>query len=113
MRRSLVAALVLCLAFPAYAKTVVTCADGTTSKSGRGACSHHGGVAAGAPAPDTGEKPSGTAYCADGTTSKAGRGACSRHGGVVDTKTPVAKMPESPRATVPTKAGAPKSGKQE
>ena len=31
------------LAFPAAAKQV-TCKDGTTSDSGRGACSHHGGV---------------------------------------------------------------------
>src|SRR6266550_1801233 len=37
------------LALPAAAKTAkkadVTCADGTTAKAGRGACSHHGGVA--------------------------------------------------------------------
>ncbi|HXJ22869.1 MAG TPA: DUF3761 domain-containing protein [Polyangia bacterium] len=36
---------------PAFADTV-TCKDGTSSQSGRGACSHHGGVAAmAAPAP--------------------------------------------------------------
>jgi len=46
---SLLAALVL--AMPAAAKTAakddaqVTCSDGTTAKKGRGACSHHGGVA--------------------------------------------------------------------
>ena len=37
------------LALPVAAKTAkkadVTCADGTTAKAGRGACSHHGGVA--------------------------------------------------------------------
>jgi Protein of unknown function (DUF3761) len=37
------------LALPATAKTSkkadVTCNDGTTAKAGRGACSHHGGVA--------------------------------------------------------------------
>src|SRR2546421_9771545 len=37
------------LARPATAKTskkaAVTCSDGTTAKAGRGACSHHGGVA--------------------------------------------------------------------
>jgi len=37
------------LALPAAAKTAkkadVTCNDGTTAKAGRGACSHHGGVA--------------------------------------------------------------------
>jgi uncharacterized Zn finger protein (UPF0148 family) len=41
--------LTLALALPAGAKTSakadVTCKDGTTSKAGRGACSHHGGVA--------------------------------------------------------------------
>jgi hypothetical protein len=43
---ALVAALALAL--PAQAKSSkaeVTCGDGTTSKPGRGACSHHGGVA--------------------------------------------------------------------
>jgi Protein of unknown function (DUF3761) len=39
------------IALPATAKTAakneakVTCSDGTTAKKGRGACSHHGGVA--------------------------------------------------------------------
>src|SRR5437660_1414779 len=37
------------LALPVAAKTAkkadVACADGTTAKAGRGACSHHGGVA--------------------------------------------------------------------
>ncbi|HEY7374000.1 MAG TPA: hypothetical protein VIF57_17700, partial [Polyangia bacterium] len=32
-------------------ESTVTCKDGTTSKGGKGACSHHGGVAAGAVAP--------------------------------------------------------------
>jgi hypothetical protein len=42
-------ALALAVALPAQAKSSkaeVTCKDGTTSKAGRGACSHHGGVAA-------------------------------------------------------------------
>ena len=72
MRTISLAALVVCLALPTYAKTV-TCQDGTTSKSGRGACSHHGGVAS-ANAP--------TVTCKDGTTSKPGRGACGHHGGI-------------------------------
>jgi hypothetical protein len=96
--RRLVAILVLSLAFPAYGKTV-TCADGTTSKPGRGACSRHGGVA----------QESATVHCQDGTTSKAGPGACSHHGGVAGTETPAARMPDSPRATVPTSAGGPNS----
>jgi len=72
MRTLALASLLLCVALPVHAKTV-TCADGTTSKSGRGACSHHGGV------------------------------------GEEATATPPAAAPHSPRATVPTNAGAPKS----
>ncbi|HWE24374.1 MAG TPA: DUF3761 domain-containing protein [Myxococcales bacterium] len=34
------------------AAATVTCKDGTTSKAGRGACSHHGGVSQAAPAKD-------------------------------------------------------------
>jgi hypothetical protein len=96
--RRLVAILVLSVALPAYGRTV-SCADGTTSKSGRGACSRHGGVAQ--------AKESATVRCQDGSTSKAGPGACSHHGGVAGTETPTARLPDSPRATVPTSAGAP------
>jgi hypothetical protein len=64
-----IAALVVCLALPAYAKNV-TCQDGTTSKSGGGACSHHGGIAT-----------NDSVSCKDGTSSKPGKGACSHHGG--------------------------------
>jgi Protein of unknown function (DUF3761) len=49
MRRAILAGLAaLAIALPAHARsksTTVQCQDGTTSKSGRGACSHHGGVA--------------------------------------------------------------------
>ena len=84
---SLFVALALSLALagaPAAKTSTVTCNDGTTSKSGRGACSHHGGIAASNPAPETAEKPAkrGTVTCKDGTTSNAGRGACSHHGGI-------------------------------
>jgi len=118
MRILSLVALLLCVALPAHAKTV-TCADGTTSKSGRGACSHHGGVAAAQPKAE--EPAAGTVTCKDGTTSKAGRGACSHHGGVGEeapktppaekhsAATPPAAAPQAPRATVPTNAGAPKS----
>lgn len=89
----------------------VTCVDGTTSESGRGACSHHGGVAktrAKKSAPRKTETthrettqtrrekttqrepapvPSIIVRCADGSTSWAiGRGACSHHGGVADAR---------------------------
>jgi len=97
MRTISLAVLAVCLALPAHAKTV-TCQDGTTSKAGRGACSHHGGVAAGA----TTETPAtaGTVTCKDGSTSKKGRGACSHHGGVsqgpptATAPAPAAKTPE-------------------
>jgi hypothetical protein len=89
------AALLLALAWlPAGAETSsgpVTCADGTTSsKAGKGACSHHGGVkkdgaateSAGAAAPAATTSGAGVT-CGDGTTSsKSGKGACSHHGGV-------------------------------
>ena len=39
------AALALPAAAKSSAKAEVACNDGTTSKAGRGACSHHGGVA--------------------------------------------------------------------
>jgi len=55
------------------APKAVSCKDGTTSKAGHGACSHHGGVDPNGPP---------AALCKDGTTSKAGQGACSHHGGV-------------------------------
>jgi hypothetical protein len=63
------------LAFAADTAPVVavSCKDGTTSKAGHGACSHHGGVDPNGPA---------AVMCKDGTTSKAGQGACSHHGGV-------------------------------
>jgi len=52
----------------------------------------------------------GTVTCQDGTTAKSGRGAYSHHGGVAETaSTPPAAAPQSPRATVPTTAGAAKS----
>jgi hypothetical protein len=91
---------------------MVTCKDGSTSKAGKGACSHHGGVAKGgaaapapaprndnaappppstqrsAPAPSRsttgGATGKPTAQCKDGTTSYSAHhsGACSHHGGV-------------------------------
>jgi hypothetical protein len=41
------AMLVLGTASAAEKAVTVACKDGTTSKAGRGACSHHGGVAQG------------------------------------------------------------------
>src|SRR5271156_5209837 len=101
-RMGLIAAplMLFALSLPAWAadstSAPTTCTDGTTSTAtGRGACSGHGGVqkasttapapAAAAPAaPAAAPAASGTpSTCKDGTTSTAtGRGACSGHGGV-------------------------------
>ena len=47
--RNLILAMALAMALPAAAKSSakaeVQCTDGSTAKAGRGACSHHGGVA--------------------------------------------------------------------
>jgi uncharacterized protein DUF3761 len=56
MFRTVMLACALAVGAPSLvlAQAQVTCKDGSTSKAGRGACSHHGGVAAGAaPAPST------------------------------------------------------------
>jgi hypothetical protein len=60
----------------------VTCSDGTTSKSGQGACSHHGGISTTLPPPPAGS----TGKCKDGTYSQAQQrsGACSQHGGIAE-----------------------------
>ena len=94
------------LSIPAWADDAAptTCKDGTTSTStGKGTCSGHGGVqktkpataaapaaapaATSAPAAKPASTPApaagGTTTCKDGTTSTStGKGACSGHGGV-------------------------------
>ena len=84
---SLLAALVL--AMPAAAKSAskddaqVTCNDGTTAKKGRGACSHHGGVAS-AKSGATAEKKSSK----DKTRAELDEGkkeAKEKSGGILDT----------------------------
>jgi hypothetical protein len=103
----------------ADAAASTTCKDGTTSTAtGRGACSGHGGVqkaatttadstapaaAPAAPAAPTPAAPAaGTpSTCKDGTTSTAtGRGACSGHGGVQK----ASKSPAAAGATAPAAA---------
>lgn len=88
------------------AESQVTCADGTMSAGGRGACSSHGGINKGATeAAKTAVKEEAkaeekaikadakaakaeakasttTVTCTDGTPSAGGRGACSGHGGI-------------------------------
>jgi hypothetical protein len=114
MLRKVALALALALGMPSVtiltAQETVTCKDGSTSKAGRGACGHHGGVAKGAAAPpasapvappptappssrapSTSRAPSRapvagqpTARCKDGSMSysKQHSGSCSHHGGV-------------------------------
>jgi hypothetical protein len=75
------------------------CVDGTTSTAtGRGACSGHGGVDAKATA--AARKAASTVTCSDGSTSKGGRGACSGHGGVKPANATAAPAAASPTATV-------------
>ena len=74
-------ALIICLAVPGYANTI-RCADGTMAKSGRGVCSHHGGVAASEPRVE--QPTAGSVMCKDGTMVKPGPDACAHHGGAPD-----------------------------
>jgi hypothetical protein len=98
-------------------ESTVTCKDGTTSKGGKGACSHHGGIGGGAetaPAPGAAPaaKPSSAppaapapmVKCKDGSDSKGGKGACSHHGGVASGEAGGAAA--APPAAEP-KSGAP------
>ena len=69
--------------------TPTTCKDGTTTTStGKGTCSGHGGV----------QKTPKTTTCSDGSTSTStGKGTCSGHGGVQKaTKTAPAAAPAIP-----------------
>jgi hypothetical protein len=81
------------------APPIVSCQDGTQSKPGRGACSHHGGVADAAPnarggpaidtPPQQGAGEAAGVMCRDGTRSaKSGRGGCSQHGGIATVTRP-------------------------
>ena len=84
MRPTLVACIAALLATPAvgYAQSV-TCADGTTSEAGRGACSHRGGLAKTRASRES--QPQHGVRCGDGSWStRTGRGACSHHSGIAD-----------------------------
>jgi Protein of unknown function (DUF3761) len=90
--------LAIAMAMPSFAAdpAPTTCKDGTTTTStGKGTCSGHGGVqkaAAAAPAAPAAAKASkapaapaagATTTCSDGTTtSSSGKGTCSGHGGI-------------------------------
>ncbi|HEX8943777.1 MAG TPA: DUF3761 domain-containing protein [Gemmatimonadaceae bacterium] len=92
------------------------CKDGTTSTaSGKGACSGHGGVDAKATAAakkaekktEAAKSAPAEVMCTDGTMSKPGRGACSKHGGVkgsVPAATAAPSLPAAVPATAPARA---------
>jgi hypothetical protein len=103
--------LAFALALPAGAADPAStvCKDGTTSTAtGRGACSGHGGVqkaakkppaASASDAATSAPAASGATTCKDGTTSaSSGRGACSGHGGVqkASKSKPAADAAEAP-----------------
>ncbi len=108
----------------------VLCKDGTTAThSGKGACSHHGGVnksgtasssssssgssggaatPAAAPAAPAAPAAAGSALCKDGTTAThTGKGACSHHGGVNKSGTASTSSGSSGSAGSATPAPAP------
>lgn len=111
----------------------VLCKDGTTSaRTGKGACSHHGGVdksasgssgtsgsastpAPAAPAPTaaptaspSAASPADSVMCKDGTTStRTGKGACSHHGGVNKSSTASTGGGASSAGTASSAAPAP------
>ena len=104
----------------------VSCRDGTSSAGGRGACSHHGGVAVSTEQSSAGNDSKGndskgndskaessdaaandgeSVTCKDGTSSTGGRGACSHHGGVdVAAEPSVATETRSAEETAPLSA---------
>ena len=110
--------LALAMAMPSFADT--TCKDGTTTTStGKGTCSGHGGVqkaaasaAAAAPATPAAAAPKApaapaagaTTTCTDGTTTTStGKGTCSGHGGIQK----ATKAKPAIAATAPAPAAAP------
>ena len=115
--------MMFALSLPAWAdSTPTTCKDGTTSTStGKGTCSGHGGVQkagssaasaapaaaapAAAPAAPAAPAASGaTSTCKDGTTSTStGKGTCSGHGGV-QKATPATPAAAAPAAAAPAAA---------
>jgi hypothetical protein len=96
----------------AQGATGSVCTDGSTSTAtGRGACSGHGGVDAKATAAaHKASTSASTVACTDGSTSKGGRGACSGHGGIATaSSTHAAPAPAPAPAPVPAPAPPPPS----
>ena len=120
--------LVFALTLPSLAAdtaaTTTTCKDGTTSTStGKGTCSGHGGVQKAAPAAAAPAAPAAPAQtpaapaagasttCSDGTTTTStGKGTCSGHGGIqkaTKSKPATAASTAAPAAAAKTAATAP------
>lgn len=122
--------IVIASALPAAAagaqqQTMSVCHDGTTSSvTGRGACTAHGGVDTKATAKAMklvtkqqkaevkgAARTGASVTCGDGTSSAAGRGACSHHGGVKTaagaSMTAPAPSAASPAAPMPAPSAAP------
>ena|SRR5450631_1851612 len=105
--------LILALAMPSRAAdpAPTTCKDGTTTTStGKGTCSGHGGVQKAktttpAAAPAAAPAASGaTTTCKDGTTTTStGKGTCSGHGGI---QKPTKAKPATAATTAPAPAAA-------
>lgn len=111
---TLLAALVVGRSVTLNAQAAATvCKDGTTTTTtGKGACSGHGGVdgkataaakSATKEASKAARKTAAEVTCTDGTLSKSGKGACSGHGGVQRTRSapPSTTTPTPPTATLP------------
>ena len=79
------AALALPAAAKSKAKAEVTCVDGTTAKAGRGACSHHGGVAGTSSAKSAKKEKSSKKADEDATArkEKSGSGTSGKSGGIL------------------------------
>jgi hypothetical protein len=118
--------LAFAMAMPSFAAdpAPTACKDGTTTTStGKGTCSGHGGVQKAAKAAPAAAAPAApaaapaapaagaTKTCADGTTSTStGKGTCSGHGGVqkaAKAKPATAAATPTPAATAPAAAAAP------
>lgn len=79
---AITAIALMLFAAPSHAQTAsaTVCPDGTTSTAtGTGACSGHGGLKAKVTASTHSH-----VTCKDGVVSDAGAGACAKHGGVVE-----------------------------
>jgi hypothetical protein len=93
-RAILVVSAALALAMPTEARSkasTVQCQDGTTSKAGRGACAHHGGIASAAEA----ESGKGSASASAKSHSKSARKSSSKARASRSGETAAGRAPEA------------------